>query len=171
MCSGKQLKSYVCLLLQCRLMVHPYTIVRARTSWVIRLFTRVMVQYVLVIRPNDNFVTSCHIMETWESGFRALLILNLNMRWRSLVRFMFRPFYPRIRLPSTHCVASWLSSKISLVFLQERKMWCPCRKSNNDDWIPQDFPAYVHNSLSSDAFRLMRGPSSGSTDILKSACI
>jgi hypothetical protein len=38
-------------------------------------------------------------------------------------------------------------------------------------WIPQYFPAYMHNSLSSDAFRLMRGPSSGSTQVLKWACI
>ena len=38
-------------------------------------------------------------------------------------------------------------------------------------YIPQDFPAHMHNSVSSDEFRPIRGPSSGSAHILKSACI
>ena len=37
--------------------------------------------------------------------------------------------------------------------------------------VSQDIPTYMHSSLSSEAFRLMRGSSSGSAHMLKSACI
>jgi hypothetical protein len=37
--------------------------------------------------------------------------------------------------------------------------------------VLQDIPTYMHNSLSSEAFRLMRGSSSGSAHMLKSAFI
>jgi hypothetical protein len=68
-------------------------------------------------------VLEYYVMKTyWGSVNKATPILNLGIRWRRVVSFMPRPFYPQTKSPCTHWIGGWVVPRAVLDTVVKRKI-------------------------------------------------
>jgi hypothetical protein len=70
-------------------------------------------------------------------GGTVPLIFNLCIRWRSVVRFTPRLFYPLVNFPGTNWIGRWVGRRVGLNVLEETQIWSICPESNHDFSIAQ----------------------------------
>jgi hypothetical protein len=75
----------------------------------------------------------------------APFIYNLGIIWRLVVKFTFRPLYPRDKTHDTHSIGSWVGFRGGLDVVEMRRIYFVCRlsKPGNSSWLPSHYTDYA----------------------------